>query len=577
MAESLLIDVIVSLPLNKSYTYKTPRNLKIGSIVKVPFGHNNEKINAVTISNGYKKKTNYLVKNISSIENEIGIFSSKQIKFFKWISEYYLISLPKIFHSIIPKNILNIVSSEDHLINNNILSSQNYKTKLIVEFSDNYLKYLRKEIKFDKKNNFQYLILAPNILCSFEIFYSLKKIFKEKCSLYNSKISDKEKQKIWKNVFKSENNIVVGVKSATFLPFNFISKIIVIDEHDHLYKESDRILRYNARDCCVMLSKIHKCETHLISDTPSIESLFNVKKKKYEYINNIKKHNLKTNLANIQIINRFEKKIKEKIKGIISDEIYEEINKNYKKNKKSIIFTPFVSKISKIKSSLSEFNSNYNILSFTKKILESRKKTIDLIKKINSYDIIVGSHSLIGNLNSVNSNLIVLIDPDKISEMTDFKSNEKYFQIIFKLIQKISLKKKRKLIIQIAGSQDKTIQDCINLNYDKFIKNEISERKAFEFSPFYRIINIEIIVGNENELNKNGNKIYNQLKTGLKSIKISNFGIKNNKKRTKYQIVLKLKEDKNLKLNKLKILNKIEKIKKLKNYKKHLITLDIDP
>jgi len=577
MAESLLIDVIVSLPLNKSYTYKTPRNLKIGSIVKVPFGHNNEKINAVTISNGYKKKTNYLVKNISSIENEIGIFSSKQIKFFKWISEYYLISLPKIFHSIIPKNILNIVSSEDHLINNNILSSQNYKTKLIVEFSDNYLKYLRKEIKFDKKNNFQYLILAPNILCSFEIFYSLKKIFKEKCSLYNSKISDKEKQKIWKNVFKSENNIVVGVKSATFLPFNFISKIIVIDEHDHLYKESDRILRYNARDCCVMLSKIHKCETHLISDTPSIESLFNVKKKKYEYINNIKKHNLKTNLANIQIINRFEKKIKEKIKGIISDEIYEEINKNYKKNKKSIIFTPFVSKISKIKSSLSEFNSNYNILSFTKKILESRKKTIDLIKKINSYDIIVGSHSLIGNLNSVNSNLIVLIDPDKISEMTDFKSNEKYFQIIFKLIQKISLKKKRKLIIQIAGSQDKTIQDCINLNYDKFIKNEISERKAFEFSPFYRIINIEIIVGNENELNKNGNKIYNQLKTGLKSIKISNFGIKNNKKRTKYKIVLKLKEDKNLKLNKLKILNKIEKIKKIKNYKKHLITLDIDP
>ena len=577
MAESLLIDVIVSLPLNKSYTYKTPRNLKIGSIVKVPFGHNNEKINAVTISNGYKKKTNYLVKNISSIENEIGIFSSKQIKFFKWISEYYLISLPKIFHSIIPKNILNIVSSEDHLINNNILSSQNYKTKLIVEFSDNYLKYLRKEIKFDKKNNFQYLILAPNILCSFEIFYSLKKIFKEKCSLYNSKISDKEKQKIWKNVFKSENNIIVGVKSATFLPFNFISKIIVIDEHDHLYKESDRILRYNARDCCVMLSKIHKCETHLISDTPSIESLFNVKKKKYEYINNIKKHNLKTNLANIQIINRFEKKIKEKIKGIISDEIYEEINKNYKKNKKSIIFTPFVSKISKIKSSLSEFNSNYNILSFTKKILESRKKTIDLIKKINSYDIIVGSHSLIGNLNSVNSNLIVLIDPDKISEMTDFKSNEKYFQIIFKLIQKISLKKKRKLIIQIAGSQDKTIQDCINLNYDKFIKNEISERKAFEFSPFYRIINIEIIVGNENELNKNGNKIYNQLKTGLKSIKISNFGIKNNKKRTKYQIVLKLKEDKNLKLNKLKILNKIEKIKKIKNYKKHLITLDIDP
>ena len=47
-------------------------------------------------------------------------------------------------------------------------------------------------------------------------------------------------------------------------------------------------------------------------------------------------------------------------------------------------------------------------------------------------------------------------------------------EIIFKLIQKISLKKNRKLIIQIGGSQDKTIQDCINLNYDKFIKNEIS-------------------------------------------------------------------------------------------------------
>ena len=73
-----------------------------------------------------------------------------------------------------------------------------------------------------------------------------------------------ESKEIWEKVLNNEDLIIIGVKSALFLPFTNLSEIFVVDENDIAYKESDKILRFNARDSAVMLSKIHNCKINLM-------------------------------------------------------------------------------------------------------------------------------------------------------------------------------------------------------------------------------------------------------------------------------------------------------------------------
>ena len=133
----------------------------------------------------------------------------------------------------------------------------------------------------------------------------------------------------------------------------------MIYENNYLYKETDKVLRYNARDCAVFLSKIHKCDINLISDSPSLESMYNTKKNKFKFYDKSKKLKLKSDLKRISIYNKLEKQLKNKIQGIISTDILNKIKENYKKKKKSIVFTPYSDDVAKIKSCLIESNSNY--------------------------------------------------------------------------------------------------------------------------------------------------------------------------------------------------------------------------
>ena len=112
MKDFSFLDVIINLPLDSLYTYKTNLKTKIGSVVKVPFGNNNEIIDAVVISNPYITKKNYFIKKIVSVKSYEGLFSLNQIQLLLWASEYYLVSLPKILNSLFSKKIFNLKNLE---------------------------------------------------------------------------------------------------------------------------------------------------------------------------------------------------------------------------------------------------------------------------------------------------------------------------------------------------------------------------------------------------------------------------------------------------------------------------------
>ncbi|PDH49365.1 MAG: hypothetical protein CND58_03770, partial [Rhodothermaeota bacterium MED-G16] len=152
MKDFSFLDVIINLPLDSLYTYKTNLKTKIGSIVKVPFGNNNEITDAVVISAPYTAKRNYYIKKIVSVKSYEGLFSFSQIQLLLWASEYYLVSLPKILNSLFSKKIFNLKNLEEKNIK---INSQEVKKtnniNLFISYNKDLKKHINDNVEISKK------------------------------------------------------------------------------------------------------------------------------------------------------------------------------------------------------------------------------------------------------------------------------------------------------------------------------------------------------------------------------------------------------------------------------------------
>jgi len=574
MKDFSFLDVIINLPLDSLYTYKTNLKTKIGSVVKVPFGNNNEIIDAVVISTPYITKKNYFIKKIVSVKSYEGLFSINQIQLLLWASEYYLVSLPKILNSLFSKKIFNLKNLEkkNKIINSKIVNNTN-NINLLIRYNKDLNKHITDNVEVNKDSIAQHLILTPNSYQCQEVYNKLSKKIKKITYIYDSKTTPKDKLEIWRRVINNKNIVIIGIKSAVFLPFSKLKKIIVINEHDFLYKETDRVIRYNARDCAIMLSKINKCEIDLISDSPSIESMYNCKKGKFILHDKMKKLNLKSELSKISIVNKTNKKIK----GLLTEEVINQIKKSLTKDEKIIIYTPYSKDIEPIESFVNSYFKNIRLISSANSSSMSRNQLIKFYLDINKNNIIIGNHSVIDSLETFNYNLLILINPDKIFSNTNYKSNEIYFQILFKLFKKVKNEKNKKLLIQLSNSDYGSLNDNIRLNYDEIIKKEMVERKVFDYPPFKRLICLELNGKNISELESKGKKLNEEVTKKFKFCVVSDIGLVKNKRKIIYKIFLKLDRIKNLKRNKKTIYEEVRKIKSRKSFHKYLLTIDIDP
>ena len=574
MKDFSFLDVIINLPLDSLYTYKTNLKTKIGSVVKVPFGNNNEIIDAVVISTPYITKKNYFIKKIVSVKSYEGLFSLNQIQLLLWASEYYLVSLPKILNSLFSKKIFNLKNLEkkNKIINSKILNNSN-NINLHIRYNKDLNKHITDNVEVNKDSIAQHLILTPNSYQCQEVYNKLSKKIKKITYIYDSKTTPKDKLEIWRRVINNKNIVIIGIKSAVFLPFSKLKKIIVINEHDFLYKETDRVIRYNARDCAIMLSKINKCEIDLISDSPSIESMYNCKKGKFILHDKMKKLNLKTELSKISIVNKTNKKVK----GLLTEEVINQIKESLTKDEKIIIYTPYSKDIEPINSFVNSYFKNIRLISSANSSSMSRNQLIKFYLDINKNNIIIGNHSVIDSLETFNYNLLILINPDKIFSNTNYKSNEIYFQILFKLFKKVKNEKNKKLLIQLSNSDYGSLNDNIRLNYDEIIKKEMVERKVFDYPPYKRLICLELNGKNISELESKGKKLNEEVTKKFKFCIVSDIGLVKNKRKIIYKIFLKLDRIKNLKRNKKTIYEEVRKIKSRKSFHKYLLTIDIDP
>jgi len=155
-------------------------------------------------------------------------------------------------------------------------------------------------IKEALKKNKQVLVLLPEIALTKQIAERFKDYFEAEPALWHSSISEKKKKNIWKGVSENKIKLVLGARSSIFLPFQNLKLIVIDEEHDSSYKQEEGV-SYNARDMSILRASIEKFPILLVSATPSIESYYNSKNKKYFYVSLTERYK-NISLPNIEIV-----------------------------------------------------------------------------------------------------------------------------------------------------------------------------------------------------------------------------------------------------------------------------------
>jgi len=481
------------------------------------------------------------------------------------------------------------------------------------------------------------LILVPEIMLSSQIFKRFQDYFGSNVLLWHSQASEKIKRDNWDKINSSTPYIVVGARSAIFVPLFNIGLIIVDEEHDSSYKESDRQPCFNARDLSIIRSKFSNSLIILGSATPSIETYFNSIKNKFHYLELDERYGNAT-LPKVELIDLnneqannvfnkplFSKKVLKAIqrtvtkgeqvlilhnrRGYSAIKVYGESDEILKCHSCDIILTYHAQKNHLVCHNCGQFSS-YNSLDFSKNIqylgfgteqIEFALKehfpkfTIlrmdaDSAKSINKQNnilnsfinqeaqILLGTQMIAKGLDIKNITLAIIINADLGTLVPDFKSHEKTYQLISQVIGRSGRnEKKGTALIQTYNKNNPIIKMATNYESKKFYNLQLDSRKALNYPPFSRLIRIIFQSKKEKLCITHSQKIYNIIKSELKHNLLGPFPcpIEKLSNYYRYHILIKIPlSAMNISINKL---HKIFENKIIKNSKKYIkILIDVD-
>lgn len=181
------------------------------------------------------------------------------------------------------------------------------------------------------------LYLVPEIALSRQLEYRLEKIFRTRLMTFHSGESIAQRRETASAVRQGQGTVLLGTRSALFLPHHDLGLIIVDEEHDSSYKQDSPAPRYNGRDTAVMLAGIHGCSILLGSATPSLESMHNCDTGKYALVTLDVRYHASED-ADIEIIDTIAERKKRGMKGSFSIKLIEHINETLSKGGQVMLF-----------------------------------------------------------------------------------------------------------------------------------------------------------------------------------------------------------------------------------------------
>jgi len=288
------------MPPNISwFDYLVPENLEkiisAGQLVQVPFRNGLEyglvySLDQKTVLNEQTK-----LRTLESICLPTSFIPTPIFKFFGEIAEFYATDLGFIYKFSFPKftkKFFNGLDASDFPESVEFSTISKPKTVIVQNLPEvgNYL--------FENLSSAgQHLILVPEKSDLQEVALLLDGKFN--IEILSSDITDKNETALWKKIRKNENIVVIGTRKALFLPWVDLKNIILLDEGNENYKSSDMAPRYHTRDAGMLLSKFTKAQISLVSHTPSVNSYYFAKEKKYDLKGELK--NFNRSLVNVDL------------------------------------------------------------------------------------------------------------------------------------------------------------------------------------------------------------------------------------------------------------------------------------
>ena len=418
------------------------------------------------------------------------------------------------------------------------------------------------------------LFLAPEIALASQLTKRLARKFGiNDVAIWHSSISDGEKYDVWQRLYNNEIKILAGARSAVFAPLQNIGLIIIDEEHEGAYKQTNPAPRYDARVVARRLTQFHQAPLLLGSATPDVSTYY------YALNNNnlfqmLKRYN-NAPLAKPEVINMQEYG-KAAYRGIISKPLQTEIKAAVENGNQAILLMnrrgystytqckscgtviecpdcsiPMVwhSSIKKLKchycskemsfpdycpvcgsDALSNSGSGtqkievlvkelfpeYRIERIDSDILTKKNAHIELLNKFQKgeIDVLVGTQMIAKGLDNPNVTLVGVISADTGFSVPDFRASERGFQLLTQVAGRAGRGEyKGKVLFQTYNPDYYAFQTAKSQNYEKFFETEIKARQEFDYPPFSQIIRLILSSLNNYRAEKSAMEIALRLNT----------------------------------------------------------------
>ncbi|HMI08520.1 MAG TPA: primosomal protein N' [Flavobacterium sp.] len=402
----------------------------------------------------------------------------------------------------------------------------------------------------------QVLYLLPEIALTTQLVSRLTAHFGNKVAVFHSKYSNNERVEVWKQALENSEKvqIVIGARSALFLPFSNLGLIIVDEEHEQTFKQQDPAPRYHARDAAIVLANSHQAKVLLGSATPSIETYFNAQSGKYGLVEIFERFG-NVMMPDIELVDLKDKYFRRKMTGHFSDTLLEQMTEALSLGEQIILFqnrrgySPVVECMTcghvpqckncdvsltyhKNKNQLRCHYCGYSManptnchncssVDLTTKGFGTEQIQQELVSlfpnskigrmdqdttrgkfgfetiidsfKNREIDILVGTQMLAKGLDFDNVSLVGIMNADNMLYHPDFRAFERSFQMMTQVSGRSGRSEKRgKVIIQTYNPNHNTIQQVTNNDYVGMYKEQLYERQIYKYPPYFRLVKITL-------------------------------------------------------------------------------------
>ena len=400
------------------------------------------------------------------------------------------------------------------------------------------------------------LFLVPEIALTTQLTRRLQRVFGDKVVIYHSKFSDAERVEVWLRLLNSDDPcVVIGARSAVFLPFGNLGLVIVDEEHDPSYKQADPAPRYNGRDAAIVLATMHGAKVLLGSATPSVETYYKAVSGKYGLVTLTERFSGAT-LPEVEIVDLNRERQAGRMTDAFADRTLAEARKNLNEGRQVIFFlnrrgySPvtrckmcgFVPKCDFCDVSLTyhrrpeELVCHYcgtvypmmkvcpscheptlEVVGYGTERVEDEitasfpdrriiRMDLDTTRNKNAYadlvadfsahkaDILVGTQMVTKGLDFGDVGLVIVSGADRLAAYPDFHSTERAFNLISQVSGRAGRRRdtQGRVLIETRNPDNPVFALAAAHDYLSFYKTEVDERRAFNYPPFTRIIDIYI-------------------------------------------------------------------------------------